>query len=218
MNDRIALLESQIQERNNAYQQNEGRYQALVEELAATNKDLDEKQEKVKVFNNALLLLQHASNEARQQGKARIEAVVTHALQFVFGAEVSFEIELYESAGRPQAEFYMVTDVAGEKIMTQPLEANGGGVVDIISLALRIAILELQSTPAISGPIILDEPGKHISADYVDKMASLLQEMSRYFGRQILIVTHQNYLAEVADKSIEVRKVGSEAQVTDIIR
>ncbi|MNQ32103.1 chromosome segregation protein [compost metagenome] len=159
------------------------------------------------------VLLQRTSDAARQYGKGRLEEIVTSALQFVFGPDVSFEIELYETAGRPQAEFYLVTEVNGEHIKTRPMESNGGGVVDIIALALRIAVLQIHNKPGIMGPIILDEPGKHVSEEYAEKMATFLKEMSAYFDRQIIMVTHQPYLAQVADNNQEIQLINGKSQV-----
>jgi DNA repair exonuclease SbcCD ATPase subunit len=87
---------------------------------------------------------------------------------------------------------------------TKPIDSNGGGIVDMISIALRVAILEIHSDPRINGPIILDEPGKHVSEDYVEKMALFLKYLSSHFNRQIIMVTHQQSLSELSDKSFQV--------------
>lgn len=212
---RISQVGARLQAHNNQYQRLEGEYLTLTRDEQEITSRIKYLEDDVLYISKAQLLLQNASIEARDKGREQIQAVVTHALQFVFGPEVSFEVELYETSGRPQAEFYMVTDVAGEPIRTKPLEANGGGVVDIIALALRIAVLQIHDSPVIAGPIILDEPGKHVSAEYIDKMASLLQEMSTYFGRQIIMVTHQDYLAQIADRSVKVAKVGRYSMIED---
>lgn len=195
-----------------------GQLHQLEQERDAIAQKISRMKQTLLAMQEAQLLLQKTSEEAREYGKKRLEEVVTSALQFVFGPDVHFEIELTEVGGKPQAEFYLVTTRGAEEVRTRPTESNGGGVVDIISLALRIAVLQIHHDPHINGPIILDEPGKHVSEEYAEKMATFLQQMSNYFGRQIIMVTHQPYLAEVADKSFEVQMVGGKSQVNEFVR
>lgn len=192
-----------------------GQKQQLEEEKSNLQEKVATSKQELLDLQSSQILLQRTSEAAREYGKERLEEVVTSALQFVFGPDVRFEIELGESAGRPQAEFYLVTHRNGNDVRTRPADSNGGGVMDIISLALRVAVLQIHHDPHISGPIILDEPGKHVSEEYAEKMSTFLQQMSLHFGRQIIMVTHQPYLAEIADKSFEVQMIGGKALVKE---
>lgn len=192
-----------------------GQQQQLQQEKVNIQTKVQTAKEELTKLQESQVLLQKTSETAREYGKERLEEVVTSALQFVFGPDVRFEIELGETAGRPQAEFYLVTERNGNSVRTRPADSNGGGIMDIISLALRIAVLQIHHDPHINGPIILDEPGKHVSEEYAEKMASFLQQMSAHFGRQIIMVTHQPYLAEIADKSFEVQMIGGKAVVKE---
>ncbi|NLB89398.1 MAG: ATP-binding protein, partial [Syntrophomonadaceae bacterium] len=91
--------------------------------------------------------------------------------------------------------------------------SRGGGIVDIISLALRIALLE-TSRPALDGPLILDEPAKHVSQDYSHNVAEFLKLVVNTFERQVIMVTHNSYLADSGDKAFEVK---IESGVTQVI-
>lgn len=205
MEEVLKEAESELVKRKSArdlYQENlqevEERWQTLHAER--------ELLEKVRV------LFQHASDHARTQAKQQLETLVTNALQYVFGATFRFEIELSDHGGNPTAEFYVVTEWEGQTIKNKPQDARGGGIVDIVSLALRIALIETIK-PRLYGPIILDEPGKHVSEDFIVPMIEFLKSVGETFGRQIILVTHNTHLTESADSAYHVRLTGGKSEV-----
>ncbi|PSL51261.1 hypothetical protein B0H94_101171 [Salsuginibacillus halophilus] len=145
-------------------------------------------------------LLHETAKHARDQAKQQMETLVTNALQYVFGPMFSFQIELESSGGRAQAEFYVVSEMNGTMIKTKPAEARGGGVVDIVALALRMAMLETLPTGK-GEAIVLDEPGKHVSEEYHHLLYEFLHSVAGMFNRQIVMVTHHRHLAESADNA-----------------
>lgn len=76
-------------------------------------------------------------------------------------------------------------------------------MVDIVSLALRIALME-SGRHKIDGPLMLDEPGKHVSEEYGMMLAQFLKGVTQKTKRQVLLVTHNNYLAESGDRAYQV--------------
>ncbi|MRG29200.1 ATP-binding protein [Laceyella tengchongensis] len=158
------------------------------------------------------VLFQLSAEHAREQAKQQLETLVTNALKYVFGSAFRFEIELKDHGGTPTAEFYVVSTWDGQEIKNRPQEARGGGIVDIVSLALRIALIETVK-PRLSGPIILDEPGKHVSEDYIVPMIEFLKSVGETFGRQVILVTHNIHLTESADAAYFVRLQGGKSVV-----
>ena len=211
----IKTYRKELEKKKTHLSTRKGQRMQLEKEKETLIEGLKSSREELLVLQESLILLQRTSEKAREFGKERLEEITTSALQFVFGPDVRFEIELGESAGRPQAEFYLVTDQAGKEVRTKPMDSNGGGIVDIIALALRIAVLQIHHDPVINGPIILDEPGKHVSEEYAERMATFLQQMSSHFKRQIIMVTHQPYLAEIADRAFEVQMIGGKSNVKE---
>lgn len=155
------------------------------------------------IYEKVRVLLQQSAEYAREQAKQQIETLVTNALQYVFGPLFQFQIEIDDHGGKPVAEFYVISDYEGVKVKTKPQEARGGGVVDIVTLALRVALIETVRPP-LTGPIILDEPGKHVSGEYVHYLYEFLKSLSEMFHRQIIMVTHNHHLAESGDASFHV--------------
>jgi DNA repair ATPase RecN len=50
----------------------------------------------------------------------------------------------------------------------------------------------------------MDEVGKHVSAEYAPNVAFFLKQYSQQLGRQIMLITHNEALAAVADKAFKV--------------
>lgn len=161
-------------------------------------------------------LLVKTADAAREAGRQRMEKVVTRALQSVFGADFSFKIELDESGGKPVAKF-LVCSVGenGESIENEPQDSRGGGINDIVAFALQVATLVVYNEPKIQGPIVLDEPGKHVSEEYVVKFGEFLDFISKTFNRQIFMVTHQPHLALTADKTLISQLVGGKTVIKE---
>ncbi|TCS92594.1 ATP-binding protein [Hazenella coriacea] len=172
-------------------------------------KNLNEHRE---LLDKVRLLFQHSADHARTQAKQQLETLVTNALQYVFGPMFRFEIDLSDHGGNPTAEFYVVSEWEGQTIKNKPQDSRGGGIVDIVSLALRIALIETIQ-PRLQGPIILDEPGKHVSEDYIVPMIQFLKSVAETFGRQIILVTHNTHLTESADTAYFVRLASGKSEV-----
>lgn len=198
-------LDQNLSKLNNKILSDEGKIEILNDQLEKIEKKLKDKEKYSEVLTQVSLLFQKTSEFAREQSKRQIEDTVTKCLQFIFETDIEFLIELSEARSVPIAEFYVQSNYSeGYSIKTKPEIARGGGVVDIISLALRIAFLQ-QNQPILSGPLILDEPGKHVSNDYIFNLGEFLKQSSNIFNRQIIMVTHNPHLSQISDKSFQVK-------------
>lgn len=168
-----------------------------------------EAEKQLGVFDLVQILLQKTSDYARQQAKTRIEEIVSQALNVVFGGFHKFKIDLLTKANQPIAEYWLDDGITLTKL-EKPDYDRGGGKVDIISLALRLAIGELED---VDGPLFLDEVGKHVSKEYAPNVAYFLKEYSQQFNRQIILITHNADLAEIGEVSLEVSRKNGESEV-----
>lgn len=124
--------------------------------------------------------------------KHGIEQLVTRCLDAVF-PENAYQFGLVFERKRDQTEARCIlTDSAGE---TYDLH-NGvaGGILDVISFALRLATL-LLTRPQPVKLLILDEPFRCVSAGHRGRLASLLETLCEEFGFQIIMITHITELA-----------------------
>lgn len=197
-------LDIQIDRINNHLIKEKGKSEKTKEQLSNNKSNSEEILLELDLLEKVNLLFQRTSEFARNQAKLQIESLVTNCLEFVFDDNIKFEIEIKELNGRPHAKFYVVTNQGENEVKLEPELSRGGGVVDVVSLALRIAFLEIHK-PKIEGPLMLDEPGKHVSSNYIFNVSSFLKKVSELFGRQIIMITHNDFLSSIGDNSYIVQ-------------
>lgn len=213
---RARALADKIAELQSRYDRDAGALQALERrhaELAAARATLAGD---VETWEAVQLLFARTSEYARAKAKAHIERVVTSALQAVFGREnIRFEISLRNVGNQVAAEWNVIDELGNTTVAGDPESSRGGGVSDLISLALRLAVFKL-ARPRLGGPLLLDEPGKHLSEDLRRPFAEWLKSFARSTGTQVVLVTHAEELAEVADVAYRVER--GEDGVSRVVR
>jgi len=195
----LATLKRNLEQLKAIYYRQRGEEHKILEKEASLQESIKGIREEGECLEQVRLLLLEAAKHAREQGRRQVELLVTQALQFVFGADMEFKVVVEEKRDRPEAEFYVCSTYEGDyKVETTPQDARGGGVVDVISLALRLALLH-AFRPPVGGPAVLDEPGKHVSEEYAPQLARFLKGFSQSLGRQVIMVSHNQHLADSAD-------------------
>lgn len=157
-----------------------------VEEAEALNKaeaQLDD-------VSQAQAIVQEVAEGIQNMVHRQIASVVSRCLESVFGIEAySFKIKFSRKRGKTEAELLFVRD--GQEI--DPLDASGGGAVDVASFALRLACLFL-SRPRKRLLIVADEPFRFLSREYRPAIRHMLEALAKEFGVQFIIVTHSQEL------------------------
>lgn len=175
--------------------------------LAATRANID-------LWDRVRLLLTKTSEYAREQTVRQVESLVTSALQAVFGDEtLSFRIVLDTRGGQPTADWEVVSQYGDLQVANDPSEARGGGIVDVVSMALRLAVAALAGG---SGDIVLDEPGRCVSAEYAGNLAYFLKRFAESTKRRVIMVTHNSDLAAAADVGYRVTQSNGRSEVTAV--
>jgi DNA repair ATPase RecN len=181
-------------------QRNESIFEELTKEVS--------KLEEVRIF------LQELAEAARAEIASGLEQIVTLCLQSVFGDSMSFEIEIDTSHNSTAVSFYVLNEEGN--VRSEPKDSVGGGVVDVIAAGLRFGLLKILN-PAPIGPIILDEPGKMVSASSRQAFAELIYELTHMFKKQNIMITHDTSLMQVADHSIYIEKVNGVSRISSSI-
>lgn len=127
-----------------------GKRDKIKEQLKMEKQNLQNIEKEIELLSKVSILFQKTSEFAREQAKNQIESLVTKCLQFIFESDIEFLIEIEEQRGKSNAEFYVINKAEDILIKTKPELSRGGGVVDIVSLALRIAFLQIHK-PKIEG-------------------------------------------------------------------
>jgi DNA repair ATPase RecN len=146
------------------------------------------------------IVLQKMAERQRRAAANKLQNLGTSALQYAVSPNYSMEIDITPVKKKPNAEVLICKN---NGIKTDPEDSNGGGIIDITSLGLRVITLETHD-PFINGPLIFDEPGKMVSKEYIPDLAEFIKKVSNDFGRQIILVTHNDFLSELADTKIRV--------------
>lgn len=138
----------------------------------------------------ALELTQGVAAAVQAAAHKRIAEVVTRSLAAVFPEPYGFRITFETKRGKTEAKLEFVRD----GMAVAPMDAAGGGVVDVAAFALRLSAV-LWSRPPKRRLLVLDEPLKHLSRDYTDRARVLLETLAAELGVQIVLVTHNDGLA-----------------------
>lgn len=187
------------------------------------------KKEKEKTEEETLVLKKHLENlliekklidksceQARTDGKQAIEDLSNFCMNQIFEDDTKIYLNIGQKDGIPTIEVEIKTIKDGKEVTILP-ELDGGGINDIISTSIFVGlgILNLDENKSI---YVLDEPSKYISKGiYAEKFAEYLQELLHQLGKQVIISTHDESLAEIGDSSFFLEK-DSVTGVTDIIK
>lgn len=197
----LSNLESKFNSLTSELNSLEGKCSLLSEQVSNSNKKLNELSGKKLVYQKSIELLTFLSELTKQQTKEGFDSLITYALRYVFGEDYKFQLNYGRRGNYEEIDFDILPPDRTEA--ADPMDSMGGGVIDVVSLALRIVLLELCK-PKNTMFLALDEPAKHLSFQYRPKVGEFFKYISKKTNRQLLIVTHFEELKDYADKSIKV--------------
>lgn len=162
----------------------------------------------VELYNKCTQLLIDTSLAIQEKTTSKIAQIVTSLYQAVFQNKDEFVIKVDTKRKTPVAEFLLKTTKGNQEVLIDPVEADGGGKLDVIALGLRLAALLLYK-PDLNKVLILDEPMRFISSNttsefpYRRRAVAFLKDIAKTYGIQIIAVTHDVELIDMADKHYE---------------
>ena len=184
-----------------------GKHAALESEIETHRDKMVALKSRMEAAEKALVFVQDVAQKTQQQLVIHIQDVVNTALETCFPGEYTFQL-VFEIK-RNKTEARLVFMKGGYEI--DPMEASGGGVVDVASFALRIAAWSLGRTDNV---VCLDEPMKFLSRDLQPRAGEILQEISRKLGLQFIMVSHVADLIQSADRVFEATLQNGKSLVT----
>ena len=176
-----------------------GKKQLLKSQLKEEKINLRTITKDLHLHEKARQVIKEVAKVTQEQITFHVSDVTTMALESVFNDPYKLQIDFVERRNKVECDLFFIRDK--EKI--NPLDASGGGAVDVASFALRIASWSL-SQPTIVKTIILDEPMRFLSKNYQEKASTMLKELSRQLHIQFIIVTHEPTLTAYAENIFEV--------------
>lgn len=161
------------------------------------------------ILRKARIILVEVGKLTQRKFASQVEMIVTKAIQTVFDRLFEFKVFFEEKRNKPEC---VLSILEGESEYI-PKDDMGVGVIDIAGFILRIVLWSLQKHRT-RNTFIYDEPLKAIGHDELMYRAGvMIKELSRKLGIQIIIVTHEAELIELADKAWEVTHDGIQSHL-----
>ena len=182
--------------------QSKGMKKQIENNLSENEKNLEKLNKRISLLEQAQAFLQKVAQDTQSQLKFQIEDIVNLALETCFPNEYQFQLQFNIARGKTDAELVFLSQKTGRPI--DPMNASGGGVVDLTSFALRIACYALER--GIDNVIILDEPFRFISRDLQSRAGEILKTLSEKMKIQFIMVTHISEMIDISNKVFEVKK------------
>jgi DNA repair exonuclease SbcCD ATPase subunit len=170
----------------------------LAESLSSLQEEKTTLEGRTLFIDEAVQFAQIIAKETQEQVKFQLEDIVNLALKAVYGDIYRFEIEFNLKRGNSEA---LLVLWKGGRRFEDPMGSTGGGVCDILSFALRIALLVISKNRKV---LIMDEPLKNISKDVKGDAIEIIKRICTDLNVQIICITHDNELVECADRVFEV--------------
>ena len=195
-------------------QNKQGELSLLLKQQSNAADELQELTELYEHVFNAQDVLRRTAQQAQQQIEFHISDFVSSALETVWeDTAYTFTLKFELKNNKTVVEMFLNRDGVIVGLKNPNLIRGGGGVLDVIGFALRIALWSLLVPH--KHVMILDQPFQNVDNVYIEKVGELLNEMSEKLELQFLIINHNPLLAMLAQKTFEVVKTekGSEVKV-----
>lgn len=157
-------------------------------------------QEFADVVKESVDVVRTVAQRTQMEFERKITTMTDSALETVFQGKYKFKIEFTARRNNSEAVVKLV-DANGNEV--EPMDDNGGTIVNIISFAMKLTMWRLAN-PRRRNVIILDEPMKFVSKDLVPLVADMMAFLSHKLDLQIIMVTHIEDLIQRADNIIKV--------------
>ncbi len=184
-----------------------GQKQAAEKELANASAELATNRAHLDATNRLKVVVQQVAKETQDKLRLRFEAIVQACLDAVFPGAYKFMMEFISRRGQVEVDMWLDKD--GTRM--DPLDSNGGGVVDVMSIALRLCCLTLSQNAKI---LLLDEPFGHLRGEARERLGELLAIISERLNVQIFMVGDVAGNV-VRGKEFKISKVGAVSVVKE---
>jgi recombinational DNA repair ATPase RecF len=187
---------SKLQTIRQELEQRKGARNKVKKDLKNSKKERTRQNLKLQQTEKALEISKQVGLKTQQELEYHINNLVSAAITSVFPDNpYKFRALFIERRGKTECDLMLERD--GE--LVNALNSAGGGVVDVVSLALRIASLSMKSNH-IHPVLLLDEPFKHLSIDLQNRAEQMLYELASKVNIQIICNSHTISGIENADR------------------
>lgn len=198
----LETIKINLNELNKLISQNQGQYSLLKQQYESALAKQSALNYQKDLYLKAVELLTAVQGVTRDKIKSEFETLVSFIMQFVTEKDYQFQLEFNKRGNLQELDFRIKTPNNQDAL--DMLDSCGGGIIDLVSFALRIVLME-TSIPKTKGFILMDEALKHLSSNYMERIPALLEELSKKLNRQFIIISHEQELIDSNFYKIEVK-------------
>lgn len=203
--DDILTLKNNVDTITNKLSALKGKSTLLTTQIADTQKKITECGDKRVLYKKSIEFVALVQSATKDKIKTGFEQIVIYAFQYIFGDnEHGFSLE-FTRRGNLQELYFNVKTPDCERLL-DPADTAAGGVLNILSLSLRIALLELMR-PKVEGLLVWDEPFRDLSKGYLENADKFIKAINQKIHRQIVLITHKKIFL---DPEYNLIKIGKE--------
>lgn len=166
--------------------------QLLQDQLDTVSLEIDALSNKETVHRKAQALCDLLIEQMNSASVEDIEKLVTDALKFIFEKDYKFKMNPQVKRGTMSYSFTLNDND------TEIMDAEGGGVVQVISVLMRIVTISIAK-PELKKVLVLDESLGMLSTEYIANASKFIKDLGTKLGFTIVLVSHQDQFIEHAD-------------------
>ena len=185
------------------------RKENLMSMLKDEQRNLKRQKRNLEHAEHAKQLLQKGAQETQKSLEYHISNIVSLALTAIFDASYEFRAKFVIRRNATECDLLLVKD--GEEM--SPMDAVGGGVIDVISFSLRVAYWSMKPNRPV---MILDEPFRFLSVDLQERASEMIKTISEELGIQIIMVSHLPNIIGSADKVFKVTQSKGLSKIEEV--
>jgi len=197
---KIKEIENQLKNSKSKLDSLNGKIELLNESIIKSNDKIVNLEEDKLNYAKAVEILTEIQKLTRERIQNEFETIVSYALNYIFGKDYKFQLDFGKRGNLPELNFNLIVPDCEEPLSIY--DSNGGGVVDLCSLSLRLVLLEITKN---NGVLILDESLKHLSTDYRENAIKFLETINKKLNRQIIFISHADEFINNAENKIEIK-------------
>jgi DNA repair exonuclease SbcCD ATPase subunit len=201
---------TEIKEMRNSLNQAKGKRNLLLAQLKQAEENKASYETLYENCLKARAVVTAVAKSTQEQLEFHISNLVSMALSSVFGSNSwEFKLRFIERRNKTEADLIFMKN---KNETDDILSSGGGGVADIASFALRVALWSIHKTRPV---FILDEPFKFVSVGLQNKCSLMIKELSKNLKLQIIMVSHLPEIIHNADKIVKVISVQGESRIDE---
>jgi len=208
----LALLESRSQDILSDVNARLAVRDVLLTQLKQLNETTTILQQALADTEEASIVIAAVEKAQQDQLKTKLEKLVSYALTVIFERPYKFLVEFTTRGQQSDATFKIQDELGNAQIVK---DAHGGGLLVVVAYILR-AIVMMSAQPRLLPIMVDDEPFAQVAAEHRDRLIEFLQKFAESSGVQIVIVTHNQDLANIGDKKYRFKLVNGSTKVEEL--